>query len=185
MFKIQVRKELIDHCSLQVEQYNFGQRGYADGTKDQQLTGVIGQSQIAELFGEPWVTGEGGFDDGQDLLYKGLVIDVKTMGRTTDVRPYYVNNFVGLQKRYRTDVYIFCSYNKTNFELTICGWVTKKQLNDRSQFFPKGSVRKRSDGSSFKTFTDLYEICNESLNQVDSLNQLFGDLDTIKLQKYR
>ena len=99
MFKIQVRKELIDHCSLQVEQYNFGQRGYADGTKDQQLTGVIGQSQIAELFGEPWVTGEGGFDDGQDLLYKGLVIDVKTMGRTTDVRPYYVNNFVGLQKR--------------------------------------------------------------------------------------
>ena len=25
MFKIQVRKELIDHCSLQVEQYNFGQ----------------------------------------------------------------------------------------------------------------------------------------------------------------
>jgi hypothetical protein len=33
------------------------------------------------------------------------------MGRTTDVRDYYVNNFLGIQLKYNTDVYIFCSFN--------------------------------------------------------------------------
>lgn len=172
MFDVKVSQKLIDHCVGQLSVYNFGQRGVADGSPEQQLTGIIGQSQVAELFGEPWVSGKGGFDDGKDLLYLGLVIDVKTMGRTTAVRSYYVNNFIGLQKHYQTDVYIFCSYNKTNCILTICGWVTKDQLNDRASFYPKGSTRSRSDGSEFKTFTDLYEIKNSDLNEVTSVQDL-------------
>ncbi len=179
MFDIIVSHRLIEHCVDQVSKHNFGKRGVADGTPEQQLTGIIGQSQVAELFGEPWVSGEGGFDGGEDLLFLGLVIDVKTMGRTTAVRGYYVNNFIGLQKLYKTDVYIFCSYNKTNHILTICGWVSKEQLNARACFFPKGTSRTRSDGSTFITFTDLYEIKNSDLNDVTSFQNM---KDSIKNQ---
>jgi len=175
MFKVDIKKEIIDHCKKQVEKYNFGQRGYADGTKDQQLTGIIGQTVVADLYDMPWVEGGEGFDEGKDLLVSGKVVDIKTMGRTTDVRDYYVNNFVGLQKDYKTDIYIFCSLNKTTNELTICGWVSKKELFERAQFFKKGTTRTRSDGSTFQTFTDLYEIANNALNNVDTVEELKKD----------
>ncbi len=177
MFKIKIKNEIIKHCKEQLKRYNFGQRGYADGTPEQQLTGITGQTVISELFGFAWIDGGSGFDGGIDLIYEGLSIDVKTMGRTTDVRPYYVNNFIALQKKNEVDVYIFASYNKINHELTVVGWLPKKELLNKAKFYPKGTVRKRSDGSSFKTFTDLFEIENNKLNNVDSFDDLKKQLD--------
>lgn len=176
MFKVKVSDAIIQHCMRQVEIHNFGQRYTANGTKEQQLTGIIGQSVIMQLFGLPLVDGNSGFDGGVDITYNGITIDVKTMGRTTDVRDYYVHNFVGLQMYLNPDAYIFCSFNKTNNELTVCGWVTKEQFKERSLFFKKGSTRKRSDGTEFKTFSDLYEIPNRELNDIESIEQLKRDI---------
>lgn len=172
MFTITISQELKDYCGKLITNHNFGNRGFADGNREEQYTGLLGQSMICRLLGLPLPTGEGGFDDGVDLEINGLKIDVKTMGRTTPVRKYYVNNFIALQKHYQTDVYIFCSIDKSTSKFTVCGWVTKAQLLDRAEFYKKGTKRFRSDKTWFKTKTDLYEIANDKLNDVNSPDEL-------------
>ena len=179
MIKIQVSNSVIEHCKAQIERYNFGQRYTANGTPDQQLTGIIGQSVVMNLFGLGNVNGEEGFDDGIDIIFNNKRIDVKTMGRTTDVRRNYTNNFLRLQDYFQTEVYIFCSYNKTNQELTICGWVEKDAFVKKRKFFPKGTIRTRNDGSTFNTFADLYEIDIIDINDVIDLNDLINQLNKL------
>lgn len=179
MFKIPVPSRIIDHCKNQISKYNFGQRRIANGTPEQQLTGIIGQCVIMQLFGLDLIDGSTGCDDGTDISYKGLSVDVKTMGRTTDVRTYYVNNFLALQIKFNTDLYIFCSLNKVNNELTVCGWLPKIEFKQKAKFYPQGTYRTRSDGSKFRTFADLYEIPNSELNNVDSFDEL-----VISIQDY-
>jgi hypothetical protein len=172
MFKVKVKEDIIKYCEQQLKKYNFGQRGYADGTPEQQLVGIIGQTVVLDLFNLPWIDGSKGFDGGVDLVLNDVSIDVKTMGRTTDVRPYYVNNFIGLQKKYVVDAYIFASFNKKTNELTIVGWLPKTLLEEKADFFSKGSYRTRSNGTKFRTFTDLYEIKNSDLFDVLSIDDL-------------
>jgi hypothetical protein len=46
MIDIKVSKEIIEHSQKQIDTHNFGQRFEFNGNKEQQLTGVIGQSVI-------------------------------------------------------------------------------------------------------------------------------------------
>lgn len=172
MFNIQVSNEIVYYAKNLLAKHNFGRRGVADGNYDEQLTGLIGQCTIQKMFGLPLMTGEGGFDEGKDFIYADYIIDVKTMGRTTSVKGYYVNNFIGLQKNYKTDVYIFCSLNKKVNILTVCGWVSKAELFEKAKLYKKGTKRFRSDGTFFRTKADLYEIKNTDLFQVKSLDDL-------------
>ena len=121
MITIKVADDILHHCKKQLESYNFGKRDTANGTKLQQLTGIIGQSVVMRLFSQGLINGNEGFDNGIDIFYNNLKIDVKTMGRTTDVRSNYTNNFLKLQDYFETELYIFCSYHKIKQELTICG----------------------------------------------------------------
>lgn len=168
MFKIKVSNTIIDYAQNLLVDYNFGKRGVADGNIHEQLTGLIGQCTIQTMFHVNLLTGEEGFDHGKDLEFAGLSIDVKTMGRTTDVKDYYVNNFIALQKYYPTDVFIFCSYFKEKKELTICGWLPKNELENKASFYKKGTKRYRSDKTWFRTKADLYEIPNKKLRKVNS-----------------
>jgi len=176
MFKIQVSQRIINHCQRQIQQYNFGQRNIANGTPEQQFTGIVGQCAIMEKFGLDLIDGADGCDDGQDINYKGLVVDVKTMGRTVDVRPNFVNNFIALQLRFNTDLYIFCSLNKRTFELTVCGWIPKTEFLQKAELYPRGTIRTRTDGSTFRTFADLYEIGNGDLYDVNSFEELVSSI---------
>ena len=90
-----------------LKEHNFGKRSVADGNYNEHLTGIIGQCTIQTMFQVDLLTGEEGFDHGKDLEYRRLSIDVKTMGRTTDVKDHYVNNFIALQKGFHKDVFIF------------------------------------------------------------------------------
>lgn len=172
MFTIKVDASLIDHCQQVVKTHNFGHRHTANGTEAQQLTGIIGQSVVMNIFGLGYVDGAGGCDNGVDLVINNKKVDVKTMGRTTDVKPNYTNNFLKLQDYFETDIYIFCSYHKLKKEVTICGWISKKDFSAKRKLFPKGSVRTRTDGTTFSTFADLYEIDIVDLNGVDSVEEL-------------
>ena len=173
MFKVKVSDRVKAHCQDQIARYNFGMRSQANGTREQQYTGILGQCTILELLGKELINGADGCDDGEDLNFEGLSIDVKTMGRTTDVRPDFVNNFIALQMKFQTDLYIFCSLNKKNEELTICGWIPKSEFLKKASFFPKGTTRRRTDGTSFQTFADLYEIKNTELYDASSIQELF------------
>jgi len=163
VFKIKVSNKIIDYATSLVKEHNFGNRGVADGSAEEQLTGIIGQCTIQTMFHVDLLTGDEGFDHGEDLNFSGLSIDVKTMGRTTDVKDYYVNNFIALQKDYPTDVFIFCSFHKDKKELTVCGWLSKNELKAKAKFFKKGTKRFRSDKTWFRTKADLYELPNKKL----------------------
>ena len=95
---------------------NIGNRFEFNGNKEQQFVGLVGEIIIKRLFGLDHEF-KNGFDGGFDFVYKGLKIDVKTMGRNVDVKDYFVNNFVAHQKQFDCDIYIFCSLNKkTNMQ---------------------------------------------------------------------
>jgi hypothetical protein len=172
MFSIKVDTALLEHCQEMVQTHNFGHRHTANGNKEQQLTGIIGQSVIMNAFGLGFVDGKAGFDNGVDLVINGKKIDVKTMGRTTDVKPSYTNNFLRLQDYFETELYIFCSYHKLKKELTLCGWIDKSNFVIKRKLFPKGSTRTRTNGTTFTTFADLYEIDNVHLNDISSFEDL-------------
>lgn len=172
MFTIKVDSALVHHCQELVKTTNFGNRSTANGNKEQQLTGIIGQSVIMDAFGLGYVDGKGGFDNGVDLIINSKNVDVKTMGRTTDVKRNYTNNFLKLQDYFETDIYIFCSYHKLKQEVTVCGWIDKSNFIHKRKLFPKGTQRTRNDGTSFTTFADLYEIDIINLNDVQSMDDL-------------
>ncbi len=179
MIVIKVKDELELYCNSQLEKYNFGKRYTANGNKEQQLTGLIGQSIVMQLFGFGYIDGSTGFDEGIDLIYNNKSIDVKTMGRNTDVKFSYTNNFLKLQDYFKTEVYIFCSYNKLKKEITICGWIDKDNFKAKRKFYPKGTIRKRFDGTEFTTFADLYEIDNKDLNSSDCIEELKFQLNKL------
>lgn len=176
MINIKVDNVIIEHCQKQVEQHNFGQRREANGDKEKQLTGIIGQCVVMQLFNHGLIDGSTGFDGGVDIEFAGLKIDVKTMGRTTDAKKSYTNNFLKLQDHFETDAYIFCSLNKTSNELSICGWIDKQSFVNKRRYYPANTIRTRSNGTSFNTFADLYEIDNYQLNDIKDIVDLKNQL---------
>lgn len=91
------------------------------------------------------------------------------MGRKSAVKSTFVNNFLSLQINFVCDIYIFCSLNKKNNILTICGWVTKEELLNRAKYYDKGTIRVRSDNSQFILQEAIYEIENYKLNKIEDL----------------
>ena len=172
MFDIRVTEEQINYANQMVNEYNFGQRGYGDGNRQKQLTGIIGQTVVADFLKQERPVGDKGFDGGVDFIINGKTVDVKTMTRTKPVRDFFVHNFIGYQRNYDVDYYVFASFNIKSSVLTICGYVTKKEFFDRSEFYDTGSIRERSNGTKFTTFAPLYEIQQSNLNGVNSVEDL-------------
>lgn len=164
MYKVSIKNEIISHCRNLLKHKNFGQRGIADGSASEQLRGIVGQSVVQDLLGLPLVQNANGFDGGIDFTYHGITYDVKTMGRNCDPKPYFVNNLIGMQDKYKVDRYIFCSLNRIDMTLTICGWIDKKEFLQKANFYLKGTVRTRSDNTTFETKADLYELENKKLH---------------------
>ena len=106
---------------------NIGNRSKANGSKEEQFVGLLGEISVKKYFNINHKY-ENGFDGGFDFIYKGRKFDVKTMGRNVDPKPYYVNNFITYQLDYDCDAYIFCSLNKKTNKLSVCGWLTKDEL---------------------------------------------------------
>ena len=176
MFDLEVTAEQIAYATDVVNGHNFGQRGRGDGNRQEQLTGIIGQTVFSDLINVKRPTGEEGFDGGVDFNINDRTVDIKTMTRKGPVKSYYVHNFVGYQQGYDVDYYIFASYNTTKKVLTICGYMPKDEFFARADYFEKGSVRRRSDGTTFRTFAPLYEIRQTSLYTANSIEELIENI---------
>lgn len=172
MFDINVTQEQFNYARTLVLNHNFGVRGYGDGNKDEQFTGLLGQTVFADLLGSNRPRGDIGFDGGIDFIVNGIKIDIKTMTRTVPVKSHYVHNFIGYQLKYETQGYVFASYNKRTNIMTICGYVTKEQFIERAKFYKKGELRYRDDGTSFPSKAPLYEIMQSDLEQASSMDVL-------------
>lgn len=166
--RIQIGSDLKNKVWQFVSQNNLGKRHDFNGIKTAQYIGMLGEVAVKQLFKQP-VDLEAGFDGGFDFEYKGLKIDVKTMGRNVDPLPRYVNNFCAYQKDFKCDAYIFCSLNKKTSQLHICGWVTKDELLEKAEKFKKGTERRRDNGTVTKFQAPTYEIKNSDLKPIETL----------------
>ena len=179
MFNIEIPEHIKTFVSEQNNLYNLGQRRYGNGTKEQQWTGMIGQSTLLYCYGFPLQDYSGGVDGGFDIVIGDKRYDIKTMGREHDSRkhPEWVNNLYACQTEdWSPYGYIFCSYNKTNDVLTVCGWSPKEEAIQRAILKKKGEKRTRDDGTSFELEADLYEIYNSQLRQCRTLSDLYNQL---------
>ena len=170
--KVKASEEIISMCKEYLKSHNLGNRGFEDGTSERQLTGLIGEVLVYQYIkGElpDLKNKENGFDGGFDLEHKGSKIDVKTMGRNSYVRDFYVNNFYLIQEHYISDNIIFCSYHKRDKVLEICGWIAKDDLPKKGKFYKKGTTRVRDNGTSFVFRQSNYEVMNKFLEPIDAI----------------
>jgi hypothetical protein len=156
----------------QVSIKNFGNRSQGfNGTKEKQYTGILGECVVHDLLKRELPT----YDQGSviaDLVINNKKVDVKSMARNVDMKDFYVHNFVGYQKDTDCDVLLFISINKKTGVAQICGWLPKQTFLQQANFFDKGSVRTRADGTSFTTMAPLYEIENNKLHKITSVEDL-------------
>lgn len=172
MFHLPVRSEVRHYAQSLLRGRGFGNRGRADGTPEQQLTGLIGQTLVHDLFRVPRPVDLGRSDRGVDFVLHGVTIDVKTMGRRHAPLPEYTNNYQAIQRVATADVILFCSHNRTVDVLTVCGWMPGPELFEKATFRPAGSQFTRQDGTTFTGRDDLYVIANGDLRPAKSLRQL-------------
>jgi hypothetical protein len=172
MFQIVPTENIIEYAKNLVDNKNYGNRYTGNGSKEHQFTGMLGECVICDLFKNKLPNIKDDYDGGVDLKLFEKNVDVKTMGRTTDPKDEYVNNFIRFQDFFNPDIYLFCSYNKKKNTLTICGWIGKEDFKNKRILYDKGTTRKRNDGTEFVCLNDMYEIKNFQLNQVSSFEDL-------------
>ena len=150
------------------------EKTHATRTNELRLTGTLGEIIFADLHGLSRPQKSFGADDGQDYGSDFKVItqegdrnfDVKTMSRNTGALGLdYVLNIPG-RNITRTDIvttdYVCISLHPRH-ELkwgTIVGEVPRHQIlsGEKGILYKAGTVRTRADGSTFKFYSDTYEI---------------------------
>lgn len=170
--RVNIDQTLITLVEGYLRNHNLGNRGVEDGDYEKQKIGLIGELTVFKyLLGSypDLNTRQDGFDGGYDIAYNSKLIDVKTMGRKSYVRPNYVNNFYLLQSNHNSDTIVFCSYHITDKVLEICGWLPKAELSTRGIYYAAGTKRIRTDGSSFTFRQNNYEVENKDLEDIDIL----------------
>ena len=94
-FNVDVPQFVIDESKKFIENNNLGMRNDdSNGTKDQQLVGVIGQNMMALALGKRFMQPTTTHDGGVDFEIFGIKLDIKTMGRTRVPQLDYVNNLM-------------------------------------------------------------------------------------------
>jgi|TARA_R110002050_G_C8727439_1_gene496975 hypothetical protein len=171
MLNLKLNKEIVLKSIKHNQETNLGKRGYADGSQEEQLVGILGENTICNALDLPFMNSEG-YDGGFDIKLNGKNVDIKTMGRTVYPQLNYVNNLVAMQLKNNSDIYLFCSYHKHNHELTLCGWIDKENFKKKAKLYKEGDIRYRYDGTTFKTKSDLYEIENRLLNPINNIKDL-------------
>jgi len=170
--RINIEANLVSIVENYLKNHNLGNRGVEDGDFEKQKIGLIGELSVYKyLLGNyPDLTiRQDGFDGGYDIVYNGRLIDVKTMGRKSYVRPNYVNNFYLLQSDHNADTIVFCSYHTSDKVIEICGCLPKIELSTRGIYYAAGTRRVRTDGSSFTFRQNNYEVENKDLDDIDTL----------------
>lgn len=171
MIKIKVPPEIREaSAALNDKCPTYNRLSGGNGSKEERLTGFIGQNMIRLMLGQPLMEATD-TDDGKDgILSNGQTYDVKTMTRSVDVKEEWTNNFDAEQAKFSPDLYIFCSYNKVTQELTVCGYLPKEELREKSRFKRAGEKSQRADGTFISgKGRDRFEIDNDRLYNAKDL----------------
>ena len=90
---------------------------------------------------------------GIDFQINGANVDIKCMGRTCPIEHQWVHNLLESQhhnSQSETDYYIFCSLDKKESVLQICGYVQKKLVDRCAELHKKGEEVKNDFGHIIK-----------------------------------
>ena len=159
-------------CWQYLKNHNWGNRGKFDGNKEAQFVGLIGETEAFKLlkcyYPDLYAKADG-FDGGVDIFHNGQTIDVKTMARTYRTWHTNVANFSAYQVKSDCDVLLFCSINKSSYQIEFCGWIYKVELKSKADFHKKGSVIPRGRSGNFKVISDLYEVKHTYLRNIREL----------------
>jgi len=158
--------EQVRFCRDYLEKGSIGNRGDFDGDELHQLFGLMAQVVISDSLNELRPINTGEFDGGYDIEINGKKYDVKCEIRNVNFRVgEFVHNLVGAQLNYEAEGFIFVSYNKQDGVFEICGYINKEDFKKRSKFYPKGTLRERTNGTQMqvKPESGLYEIRNRYL----------------------
>ena len=165
IFSQKITDDQKERAGQLVDSTNFGTRkDGCNGNREMQYTGILGEVVFSDLMSVPRANIKN--DEWTiDFVISDKGIDLKTMGRTCDVKPYFVNNVALCQvQQSLADIFLFASINKTTSMIEFCGWLRKKQLAD-IQVTPKGSMIKRGDGSLLEVRFDMLEVDMTRLNE--------------------
>lgn len=178
MFKVQVPDLILRQSYETVRNSNFGMRSHSNGTKMQQLYGIIAQNSILFAYGLPLVKHTDEWDGGFDLELFDQRIDVKTKNRIVTPELNYEASVVDAQINYEVHTYLFTSFNTRNCELTICGWIPKQEMIARARRYKRGDVIERNNGTSFECRLDTYQVYYYQLNHAaENFDQLKEELE--------
>jgi hypothetical protein len=143
----QTIKAIAKHLS---ETIVISKREYA-GNEEQQYFGWIGELTVLEILEmheeiiRKIMSKNNVWDGGFDFVMEGKKVDVKTMGRSVDVKGEYANNLMEHQMKHDCFMYLFCSFNKTDDYLTVCGWMPKNEIKTYAEFHKQGDSIDRGE----------------------------------------
>lgn len=173
MIRINITDEQILYAKELIDNFNFGNRGKADGTKDKQLIGMLCQTVVCDYLGLERPKGSIGFDGGYDFILNGKKVDIKGMGRQRRIQPDFVHNLIAFQKKYEVDYYLFTSLNIVDKELEICGIISKEEFYKQANYIPEGTYR-YCGRKRIQAPTDCYELPQYKL---DLLGAVYSERD--------
>jgi hypothetical protein len=172
VLNLKLTDEIRHYAWRQVSIKNFAQRSVGfNGNKIEQYTGIIGECIIYKLLNR----GLPNYDNGsliEDILINNKKVDIKSMGRKSDIKDFYAHNVSAYQKDRPNDVYLFNSVNKNTGTVQICGWLSKEDFFKKAILKQKGDGRPRSDGTTMMLKSPNYEVQNKQLNQINSVEDI-------------
>lgn len=171
MIRLQATEGQIAYTRNILRNKDIGQRSHGNGNREQQFIGILAEVMFADMVNRERPKAEG-YDGGYDIELFGKKIDIKTMGRnTSDIKPFYAHNLMACQIDNGADGYIFCSMNKQDYELTICGVKSKAGIISDAEFFLKGQTRKHRTGEIVLK-ESMFEIRQYQLDEVKNKSEL-------------
>lgn len=171
MITLPIKEETIIDATTYVDKRVIGKRKSFNGNRTNQVVGITGEFIVADVLGLERPKGDG-FDGGWDFCIGNKLIDVKTVGRTTDVRSNYHSNVIEAQMNYKATHFLFCSLNKTKRNFTICGFISKDDFKAKAKYYKKGEEFTRVNGDKMVLNASGYFIENKELIQINSIEEL-------------
>lgn len=172
MITIPIDEQTIIDATIYVDKSKIGKRRSFNGNRTNQVVGMTGEFIIADLLGFERPKRKDGFDGGWDIQIGQKLIDIKTVGRTSNARLDYDSNVIEAQMHFKATHFLFCSLNKTKRLFTIVGFISKEDFKAKSKFYKKGDEFTRVNGDKMILNASGYFIKNEELIQVDSIAEL-------------
>ena len=159
------------------QRHNLGRRGDgSDGTRLQQLAGVICQNAILFAYGQPLMQAIDTHDGGCDIILANQIVDIKSTRINKFVKNFHTHAVPEAQLQFNTQIYLFCALDFTTMIMTVTGWLSKDEFLYEATVNKKGVITTTPNGKQFVNKMTTYEV------KVAQLRSDFDNFDDLAMQ---